>query len=438
MEEKLMDCTDTVEEKRVYTDRKDLTLSNIRDMCDDGDIILQPDFQRDYVMDDKKASKLIESILLQIPIPTIYLCEEMDSCLSVIDGQQRITSIKRYLCNEFKLTGLEELTYLNGKYFKELEKTNQRIIKQTTISSIVITKQSQELKYEIFARLNQGSTKLKPQELRNCIYRGSFNTMLESIAKDNKMLQELFHEENKRKQYQEYILRFFALRDFTRYASSLKKTMNNFMLRHQNLDSDEIVKLKNLFNTKIDIIKQIFGDTAFCAYDRQNDKILNKFSGSIYDSLMVACSFFENHELMVHANRLREEFEKLKKTNTTYQDYTYAGTGSKERVTGRILLVYNLIKEIVQGTESKRSFSDKEKEELWRTGDHICPYCNQLILDIDDAEVDHIVAYSKGGETIVENAQLLHRHCNRTKNNNNDCSTINFEESEEDESQDNN
>ncbi len=423
---------DMVEEKRVFTDCKDLTLSNILEMCNEGDIIPQPEYQRDYIMDDKKASKLIESVLLQIPIPTIYLCEESDNSLSVIDGQQRITSITRFLSNNFKLCGLEELKELNGKYFKELQKNNQRAIKQTTIHSIVISKKSQELKYEIFARLNQGSTKLKPQELRNCIYRGSFNNMIESIAKENSTLSLMFHEENNRKQYQEYILRFFALRDFNNYASSLKKTMNLYMQKNQNIDENEIDKLKTLFNSKIDIIKQIFGKNAFCAYDRQNNKITNKFSGSIYDSLMVTCSLFDNHTLMTHADKLRAKFEEAKISNNEYQDYTYAGTGSKTRVIGRIMFVYNLFNDILgKNNQERRIFNTDEKIELWNTGNHICSYCNQTILDIEDAEVDHIIAYSQGGETIIENAQLLHRHCNRKKNNSLETDSISFENEED-------
>ena len=194
---------------KVFTQTKDLPISTIKEMYDEGDIIPQPTYQRDYVMDNKQASKLIESILIQIPIPTVYLCEESDGRLSVIDGQQRITSIVRFLKNEFDLRGLEELKNLNKKYFKDLDKSMQRTIKTTTLNSIVILKESQELKYEIFARLNQGSTKLKPQELRNCIYRGSFNDMLEELA-DYHLLKILYREENKRKNYQEYILRFFC------------------------------------------------------------------------------------------------------------------------------------------------------------------------------------------------------------------------------------
>ena len=220
--------------KKVFTDTKDYPLSIIKEMFDDGDIIPQPDYQRDYIMDEKKASKLIESVLLQIPIPTVYLCEESDGTLSIIDGQQRLTSFVKFLKNEFALKNLEEYTDFNGKRFADLDKAVQRTIKNTSIHSIVIKKESQELKYEIFARLNQGSTSLKPQELRNCIYRGSFNNMLEDISESNKTLAFLIGAENKRKNYQETILRYFALKNFQEYSSSISKTLNLYMEKHQN------------------------------------------------------------------------------------------------------------------------------------------------------------------------------------------------------------
>lgn len=200
-----------LDEKIVYTVQKDFPLSTIREMFDDGDIVTNPDYQRDFVYTAKQSSKLIESILIGIPIPTIYLCQENDDSWSVIDGQQRITSFVYYLKNKFPLSGLTELQELNGLYFKDMEKSVQKKLKSSSLNSICILKESQELKYEIFARLNQGSVSLKPQELRNCIYRGSYNDMLEELA-TNKHLPILFHDINKRKQYQERILRFFALR----------------------------------------------------------------------------------------------------------------------------------------------------------------------------------------------------------------------------------
>lgn len=418
---------DDKDTRRVFTEKKDFPLSTIKEMFDDGDIIPQPDYQRDYVMDQKQASKLIESVLMGIPVPTVYLCEELDGTHSIIDGQQRMTSFVKFLKNEFSLKGLEELSELNGKCFSDLDKNMQRNIKTSTLNSIILTKESQELKYEIFARLNQGSIRLTPQELRNCIYRGTFNNMLEDIAKNNKTLQTLFIENNTRKKYQEYILRFFALRNFNDYSSSMLKTMNLYMVDHQNDNEKNIEDARRLFNSKIDIIKQVFGNLAFCAYDRTKGQFMNKFSGSVYDSIIIACSMFDNHILMSHADMIRRQVEELKKNNLNYQDYTYAATGSKDRVVGRIMLIYNTISEIVgkgNTANSQRNFDYDIKEKLFNEG-YICSYCGNEILKIEDAEVDHIIPYSRGGNTTEDNAQLLHRHCNRTKNN-----SIDFENNE--------
>ena len=415
--------------KKVFTDTKDYPLSIIKEMFDDGDIIPQPDYQRDYIMDEKKASKLIESVLLQIPIPTVYLCEENDGKLSIIDGQQRLTSFVKFLKNEFVLKNLEEYTDFNGKRYADLDKSVQRTIRNTSIHSIVIQKESQELKYEIFARLNQGSTSLKPQELRNCIYRGSFNNMLEDISENNKTFAFLIGAENKRKNYQETILRYFALKNFQEYSSSISRTLNLYMERHQNDSSEAIEQFKKEFNSNIDIIKQVLGEDAFFGYDRAKGKMMNKFSGSTYDSIIIGFSMFNNHDIMVHSDEIRRRIKEMKMNDSEYQDYTYAATGSKERVIGRIMKVYELLSKIIgkkgdYGVE--RTFSKETKEELWHQG-YICSYCGNEILSIDDAEVDHIEAFVSGGETVKENAQLLHRHCNREKHDND----VEFENEEE-------
>lgn len=408
----------SIEDKKVYTEKIDYPLQTLVQSVIDGDIVTDPDYQRDYVYDDKKASKIIESVILGIPIPTVYLCQEADETLSVIDGQQRITSIYRYMTNLFALKGLNELPELNGKKYKDLERTIQIKLKQSTLTGIKILKESQELKYEIFARLNQGAVSLNPQELRNCIYRGTFNNLLEELAK-NKLLPSLFNEVDNRKSYQENILRFFALRDYNNYSSSIKITMNKFMEEHRNDEENKILEAKKRFNSVIEIIKQVLGDTAFHAVDRTKGVLIDKFSGSVYDSIIVPFSFYDPHDLMMNADKIRDAINDLKKNNETYKDYTYAATGSKDRVKGRIMLVDSLLNKIIgsygKTSNSNRFFSFDIKKELFHPG-YICSYCKNEILDINDAEVDHIIPFSKGGTTSIDNAQLLHRHCNREKN----------------------
>lgn len=159
---------------------------------------------------------------------------------------------------------------------------------------------------------------------------------------------------------------------------------------------------------------------------------MNKFSGSVYDSIAIACSMFSSNDLMRHSDKIRKRIEEIKENDQKYSDYTYAATGSKERVIGRIMIIYNAIKEITgknSNSDVDRVFSNQDKKALWHDN-YVCSYCGQTILDIDDAEVDHILPYSLGGETVIGNAQLLHRHCNREKYNNAEIETVNFEDEE--------
>lgn len=407
-----------IEDKQVFTEKKDFPLSTLREMVDDGDIIPNPEYQRDYVYTDKQASKLVESVLMGIPIPTIYLCVEEDNTYSVIDGQQRITSLVRYLKNDFALNGLQELNELNGKCYKDLSKDIQKKLKSSSLSTISLLKQSTALKYEIFARLNQGAVKLNPQELRNCIYRGTFNKMLDDIAETNTHLYDLFHDDNNRKSYQERILRFFALRNYQDYQSSMLKTMNSYMELHRNDEEDEIKAAKDRFNNTIDIIKQVLGNEAFMAFDRNKNTILEKFSGSVYDSIIIPFSFFDKHSLIVNADKIREAVMNVKMTDESYREDTYAATGSKVRVIRRIQTIYNLILSITGNNSTdtdRRLFSEDERKMLYESSDKKCAICGNLILNIDDCEIDHIIPFAKGGKTELSNAQIVHRICNREK-----------------------
>lgn len=413
-----MELNEKLDAKKVYTDKKDLTLSILKEMYDEGDIDTNPIYQRDFLQDWKKASKLIESLLLEIPIPTVYLCQEIDNSFSVIDGQQRLTSFIKFLKNEFELEGLQELSELNGKKFCELEKSIQKKIKSSTVHAIYLLKESQELKYEIFARLNLGSEKLKPQELRNCIYRGSFNNMLEDIAAKNTLLRTMFVQENSRKIYQEYILRFFSLKDFNSYKSSLTKTMNSYMQVHQNDGESDIAEAKKLFNGTLDIVKQVLGDSAFKTFSYDKNLYLEKFSKTAYDSIMVAFSCFPKNSIMRHADEIRSKIINIRKNDEEYAKYIEKSTNSNASVRGRILKIYSAINSCMTDSDFdvRRAFSSDIRQQLFHEG-YVCSYCGNIILSIDDAEIDHTLPFSLGGETDISNAQLLHRHCNREKSN---------------------
>ena len=154
------------------------------------------------------------------------------------------------------------------------------------------------------------------------------------------------------------------------------------------------------------------------AFDRNKNTILEKFSGSVYDSIIIPFSFFDKHSLIVNADKIREAVMNVKMTDESYREDTYAATGSKVRVIRRIQTIYNLILSITGNNSTdtdRRLFSEDERKMLYESSDKKCAICGNLILNIDDCEIDHIIPFAKGGKTELSNAQIVHRICNREK-----------------------
>jgi Protein of unknown function DUF262 len=186
------DLSTSSDQREVLTRAGDPEIFALHDKYKRGKLILQPDFQRRFVWDRKKSSRLIESILLSVPLPIIYLSEQPDGKEYVIDGQQRLTSMFSFIDGkfpsgeEFRLTGLNAYRELNKSAFKDIPEQLQDKISHYTLRSVTLLKQSSaDLKFEIFERLNTGSEPLNDQELRNCVYRGAYNRLLKDLAADD-------------------------------------------------------------------------------------------------------------------------------------------------------------------------------------------------------------------------------------------------------------
>lgn len=400
----------------VHTRAMDISLEQLKNFVDANDIITDPDYQRKYVYDDKRASCLIESILIGIPIPVIYLAEEEDGVYSVIDGQQRITTFVRFLKNEFPLTGLKRLKSLNGLYFRQLEKSLQRRLSLKPLSTVCIERDSQNLKYEIFSRLNLGAVKLRDQEVRNCIYRGKFNDMLKEIANTNTYLPILFHDENTRYSYEERILRFFALRPME-LKGTFKLMMNSFMETHINDDDEVLKKYKSQYNSLIELIKTVLGDDAFFSASDQR----KKFNGAVYDSIMIPFSLFPKKGITSMLMKFEHNPKSLRMKTETIRIGSMQEPTQANGILSRVNAVTDILNKIILPDSSdaepkQRLFDPSLKSKLYYKG-YICRYCGNQILSIDDCEVDHIIPFDKGGPTELENAQLLHKWCNRSKGN---------------------
>lgn len=422
------------ERRKIVWQAKDFSIREFASMLNDGDLDLQPEYQRKYVATKKIASKLIESILMDVPIPVIYLAEEKDGTYSVIDGQQRLTSFLSFISEKypsgesFKLTGLKVLKELNRKLFSELGNEEKNKIRKTTLHTIVIKKESNEdVKFAIFERLNTGSIKLNEDEIRNTVYRGSYINLLSELE-ENKTFHEVVQKENfkRRMFYRGMILRFLALseKSHINYQPSMKQFCNKELRDNRNLNVEKAEEYRKRFLHCIDLVKVVFGTTAFRRYTSASEEkekgnwTTTRINMALFDIQLCGFVNYSKNEVLNKADYIREAVLELMANNQAFIDSILIQTSNKEVLKKRFKIWLEKLDEII-GNKSyqKRTFSFSVKQELFNKN----PYCaisNQRILAIEDAEVDHIVPYSKGGKTEIENAQLVLRYFNRAKSNN--------------------
>ena len=217
------------EQRKLHTETYDFTVETIVEKLSDGSIFI-PKFQRRYVWSEAQASRLIESLIIQCPIPVIYLNQELDEKLSVIDGNQRLTTMRKYFSNEFSLKGLTAYPELDGNRFFELDPRFQRHIQNRTLRCIVILKDTHpQVKFDVFERLNSGATKLTPQELRHGLYFGDLMSLATKAVKDSSFLSALEIKNDKRMKAEELVLRFWALSEnHENYKKPLATFINDF------------------------------------------------------------------------------------------------------------------------------------------------------------------------------------------------------------------
>jgi len=418
------------DQRKIIWQAKDFSIREFLTMKNDGELILQPLYQRNFVATDLIASKLVESILLDVPIPVVYLAEEQDGSYSVIDGQQRLTSFLSYLegkfpdSRPFRLSGLKVTSELNRKLFVELDPELQKKIRSTTIHSIIIKKESNpDIKFEIFERLNTGSTKLNEDEIRNTVYRGGYIELLSELS-ENQTFHELVQKDNSKKRmiYRGMILRFLALseKSYLNYKSSMKQFSNKELRDNRNISTEKRKEYKMRFEHCLDLVKVVFGITAFRRYipgsnDEGGKWASTQINMALFDLQMVGFVNFNKNEVLSKADAIREELLNLMATNMEFQHLIGFKTSDADNVKRRFKIYMDMLERVIgDKMYTERNFSFSVKEELFNSS----PYCaisGQKILAIEDSEVDHILPYSKGGKTEKSNAQLVLRYFNRAK-----------------------
>ncbi|MCY4653619.1 MAG: DUF262 domain-containing protein [Dehalococcoidia bacterium] len=307
-----------LENRRLFTQPYDLVITSLMDQIDDGTVHLRqindhPRFQRRYVWPDRLASRLIESILMDVPIPPCYLAQNRDYRLEVIDGQQRIYSIYRFITNQFKLTNLEVLSESNGKAFFELPEFLRRKITTYTLRCVVVTNNSDpEIRFEVFERLNTNTVPLNAQELRNSISRGSLIDLLGELTTHPTWLQILNRKgPDRRMRDEELILRFFAfhIRGPENYKTPQKHWLNEVASQGRSYSPEQIQQLTSVWKNTLDNCLLVFRpEECFRRIPLERRQVINR---ALMDLIMYSLSGLSPETVNSGAKQFYKRYKRL-------------------------------------------------------------------------------------------------------------------------------
>lgn len=310
----------------------DYTLQGLYDK-EKGKEISIPSFQRRFVWTLSQASRLIESFLLGLPVPSIFLYKEKKSQkLLVIDGQQRLKTIFGYFSNTFPDT--KKPFYLKGvnekwedKSFSDLDTPDKRRLKDSVLRAVIVEQldpKDNTSIFHIFQRLNTGGTILKPQEIRNCIYQGEFNNLLKELNTGKEWRKIIgIPNSDKRMRDIELILRFLGLYSkYKEYKSPMKDFLSNFMADYRDNES-KIEEFRDIFTKTVSSIGSKLSPHPF--------RIKTGLHAAVFDSIMVAFALNLNNI----PPDIRDRHKKLLK-DKEYEGCVYKFTTVEEFVKQRI------------------------------------------------------------------------------------------------------
>ncbi|BAZ33327.1 hypothetical protein NIES4074_58370 [Cylindrospermum sp. NIES-4074] len=323
------------------------TVFDLMRKYENGRLIIDPDFQRNLVWTPEQKSKFVESVILNFPLPPWYVNQTVEGKYIIVDGLQRTSTLHEFVNDEFKLTGLEALTNLNGYNFsklKELPGDYQTRIEDKKLNIYVI-RPSVPVKvvYDIFNRINTGGTYLERQEVRNCIFSGKSAELLKELSEADYFKRAIDNGVSPRRMKdREVILRYLAFRIFdyeTEYQGDLSIFVEHAM-KHINLMSDEMIdSLKNDFKRVMNLTFEFFGKRNFRLPAGQRRGRINI---AVFESISYFFSVNNDKFLQDNKKYIQDNFDKLL-GNQEYIDAVKDATSSKNKVITRFKLAQEIL-----------------------------------------------------------------------------------------------
>lgn len=328
---------------------------------------LRPFYQRRPRWTSEKQSLLIESFIMNIPVPPVFLYEKEFNSYEVMDGQQRITALRDFYAGGFELVGLTQWPEINGRTYSTLPDKIQAGLDRRSITSIVLLKESttdeeeaSNLRETVFERLNTGGVQLTRQEIRNALYRGRINNLLDRLSRipafreawalpqyienETEVTPELLDNLMYAKMEDvEMVLRFFALRHADNYRNGMQGFLDLYMRKATQFTDDDAIVLEREFIDTLQLAHDVYGDLLFRPYDPVKKSWSTSAQKAYYDAVMVGMSGFLNKAALVRSNAAKVRDLTIKMF-VDHEAGTFTGRGnSKNDVQTRIKLFTEMV-----------------------------------------------------------------------------------------------
>ncbi len=367
------DITDFFEKNQgdITQERNDFLVPQILDFVETKRWInVAPEYQRRQVWSAKKKSRLIESLFMNVPIPPIYLYERDYNRYEVMDGQQRINTIVDFYQDRLRLTSLESWKILNGLSYRDLPDKVQRGLDRRRVGAAVIISDLSERPYgpddirrQVFDRLNTGGLQLQAQELRNCLFPGEFNQLLVRLSSlpkftkafgipghkpdtTSKRISSALAKNNlfKRMKDCEYVLRFFAFRKPGNLKGAIPKILDRCMEDYLDISAAIAEELGSVFESCLDTAVTMFGNDVF---HLPGEFDTGRASLPLYDATMVAINRLSEHKskLVAASSSIQAELETMLNDASNY-DVVIGKPGTAKAMDARLDLITDLYVDI--------------------------------------------------------------------------------------------
>ncbi len=324
------------------------TVHDVLRRIDQGTYVMNPDFQRDFIWPEEKQSKLIESVIMRIPLPVFYMAEDSEGRMVVVDGLQRLSTFSQFVKNELRLR-IPDREELNGKYFSDLPpKFQNRIEDCNLIFYIIDSRAPERARLDIFERVN-GGVPLTRQQMRNCLFMGPATNFLKEESRT-----EIFYNATGRSLNQktmrdrEFVNRFcaFQLLDLDGYRGEMDDYLANCLSHMNKIPESDLHRLSMEFRRSLANNVKLFERHAFrksCVYSGGGRSVIN---ASFWDVMSTGLASYSEDVVQAHLEPVREAVRQLLETDEFDTAITY-GTSDTKRVRCRFRMAGEKLKEVL-------------------------------------------------------------------------------------------